>query len=375
MTNTSFEFDWTAFWLSLAFGACFYIFRRWSKQFSPPRVFYSNVKGLEFQKKSFKALGSHFPKVLEYAALLLFVIAFIDPRFYIQKPLSGELPPEEALEGIAIYFVLDQSGSMAESVEVDRGKSLPKVEILKTLTSAFIKGDPTLGLSGRPNDMIGLIAFARVPQVLSPLTLEHKAILKQLAAFDSVHDKNWDGTGIGYAIYKTAHLIAATRHFAQDLAVKGKPAYDIKNTIMILVTDGLQEANPLDLNNPLRTMDIPDAAAYAKEQGIRLYIVNLEPKLATEELAPFRHQMQKAAALTGGDFFFVNGSTNLLQIYSEIDRLEKSKLPWTEEQALSKDMLPQLYQKISLYPYLVALGMLFLIISIGLNATVMRKVP
>ena len=32
---------------------------------------------------------------------------------------------------------------------------------------------------------------------------------------------------------------------------------------MVLVTDGVQEINPLDNGNPLRTIDIPEAAAFA----------------------------------------------------------------------------------------------------------------
>jgi Ca-activated chloride channel homolog len=385
MADFSFELDWKAFWVSLIFVISFYVFYLWSRKFPNPKMYYSKTSELEQLQQTFKAKSKLLPKKLQYIALFAALFAFLDPRVYVSKIGTSSGAPSEATEGIAIYFILDQSGSMQESIPIsfpgDPDQSMPKIKILKKLTTDFIQGDKALNLSGRPNDMIGLIAFARVPEVLSPLTLEHKAILEKLADLEVVKDKNLDGTGIGYAIYKTAHLIAATRHFAQELADKGKPAYEIQNTIMILVTDGLQESNPLDQGNPLRTMDIPVAAHYAKDQGIRLYIVNLEPKLSTEELAPFRHQMENAAHSTGGEFFFISDSKSLLTIYSDIDRLEKSKLPWKEELAaqaekkLSKDSLPNLYQRISLYPTLIMISLFALLLSIFLDSTVMRKVP
>jgi Ca-activated chloride channel homolog len=378
MAEISFEIDWKALGISLIFVLSCFFLSQWSKRYSLPTIFYSNTADLVLQKKTFKALTNHVPRILEFTALALFILAFINPRFYIPRP-SLEPPPSEATQGIAIYMVLDQSGSMAEAVDapyIDSRKPVPKVEILKKLTSAFIKGDPAIGLSGRPNDLIGLIEFARVPQVVAPLTLDHKAILDQLASFDSVHDKNIDGTGIGYAIYKTAHLIVATRHYAQDLAGKEKPAYTIKNTVIMLVTDGVQEVNPLDAGNPLRSMDIPDAAEYAKEQGVRLYIVNLEPQISSEEFAPFRHQMQNAAELTGGKFFFVNSTTSLPDIYADIDLLEKSEIqPNIFGKNLSKDDLPSKYHRISLYPFLIMIGMACLLLSVILNATLLRRIP
>lgn len=386
MNGWSFAIDWRAFGIAAVFCIAYYYFQQISRKFPSPRLFFSNLRDFEPQNPVLKARYSFLPKYLEYAALAAFLLGFIDPKIFVPKPIMpGANTPSEATEGIGIYFLLDQSGSMADSITItlpgQRLVSLPKEQILKELTTDFIKGNSEMGLGGRPNDMIGLVTFARIPQVIAPLTLDHKAILDDLKKVEVVKDKTWDGTDIGYAIYKTAHLIAATKHYAQELAGAGKPAYDIKNTIIILVTDGLQESNPLDAGNPLRTMDIPEGAAYAKEQGVRVYIVNLEPKLITEEFAPFRHQMQEATESTGGKLFMIDSSTNLVQIYADIDQLEKSKLPWQEElmsqiaSQLPKDKLPDLFHRISFYPYFIALGILFLFLSIFLNTTVMRKVP
>jgi len=165
------------------------------------------------------------------------------------------------------------------------------------------------------------------------------------------------------------------RHYAEELISKGQPAYNIKQTVIILVTDGLQDPNPLDKGKRLRNMDVPEAAAYAKEQGVRLYIVNVDPALGTEEYAPYRHIMQRAAALTGGKFFMADSSTNLSEIYRDIDQLEKSTLPAETLPKINKEERPDLFNRISLYPWLIALGLLSLFIALVLEFTWLRRIP
>jgi Ca-activated chloride channel family protein len=336
----------------------------------------SALNPLKETPKNLKARWACLPKYLEYAALIFFLIAFIDPRLFLPRTLHPkEQPPSEFTEGIAIYLVLDQSGSMEEPIISSRGKGETKMGLLKQLTRDFIQGNPDENLTGRSNDLLGIIEFARVPNVLAPLTLDHQAVLNQLDKIHVVKDKNHDGTAIGYAIYKTANLIAATRHFAEDIpAGKGKP-YDIKSTLMILVTDGVQEINPQDKGNPLRTIDIPEAAEYAKQQGVRVYIVNIDPGISAEEFAPFRQQMQHAVEANGGKFFMMNDARDLSKIYGEIDRLEKSKLPENAVQSISKSNLPQFFIRHPLYPFFIALGMICLLLSILLKSTWMRQMP
>lgn len=214
---------------------------------------------------------------------------------------------------------------------------------------------------------------------MAPLTLDHQSILDQLAMFDIMRVKDQDGTAIGYAIFKTVNLIAATRNYAKDLMGKGKPAYEIKSSVILLVTDGLQDPNPLDNGKRWRQIDPLEAAQYAKDNNVRLYIVNVEPKLAAEEFSANRNQMKKAAELTGGRFYMVDSSANLTEIYASIDRLEKSKLPIGQElmgkMQFNKDRLPNLYNRLSLYPYLIAFGLACLLLSVLIEATLLRRVP
>lgn len=366
----------------IAFLIVVYLLWRWINSYTQPYLFFSDIKSLTSSQASRRVTLSPWINCLKWLGLFTFLIAFIDPHFFINKyPDHLEQPnpyTPSPVEGIAIYLLLDQSGSMAEEVPIYSNmgarKRMSKIALLKKVTQQFIAGDPDLGLTGRPNDLIGLISFARGAEVMSPLTLDHQAILDQLSHFQAVGSRDQDGTAIGYAIYKAASLIAATRHYSQEIVEKGEPAYTIKNSVIILVTDGLQDPNPLDQGKRLRNIDIPDAAAYAKQQGIRLYIINVEPKITTEEFAPNRRQMQRAAESTGGKLLVVNNTTHLEDIYQEIDRLEKSPLP-LPLQDFNKEDRPDIYHRFSLYPFLIASGLIFLFFGLLLESTFFKRVP
>ncbi|MCB1135270.1 MAG: VWA domain-containing protein, partial [Chlamydiia bacterium] len=277
----------------------------------------------------------------------LLVIAAGDPHilFETDRFEDEDLWPDEGLEeqvsdtytppteGIAIYLVLDQSGSMREEMmmttETGRRVRMTRMDALKQVTAQFIKGSRHVGLEGRRQDQIGLVSFARVAQVLVPLTLDHGYVLQTLSQLNPVERREEDGTAIGYAILKTAHLITASKHFAQDLIQEGKPAYMAKSQVIILVTDGVAYTNPLDQDHPLRTTSVADAAAYAQEQGIRLYIINIEPAIGMVRYANDRDILLQAADRTGGKFYIVGQQGSLEEIYADIDTLERSQLPGT----------------------------------------------
>lgn len=379
MQDISFEIDYLALIIgafSLAVG--YFLWRR-SHQFAKPSFLFSTVDPMLSTPKDWKTRLVKLPYFFNICALALFLVAFTDPHLFVPKkhPISpgGENKNAIPTEGIAIYLLLDQSGSMAEEVTATingNRENIRKEDLLRQVTSEFIEGNPSAGLEGRPNDLIGLVSFARVPQVLSPLTLDHKAILKELSKVNVVQKPDEDGTAMGYAIFKTVNMIAATKHYAAELAHKGNPSYNIKNSIIILVTDGLQDPSILDKNSRLRNMGLEEAAAYAKANGVRLYLINIDPNTYSNELAPQRHQMEKITKMTGGRLYIVNDPGDITQIYADIDRLEKSVLP---QEGISKEKQPNLYRRISFYPYLIAFGMLLVLMSILLNTTVIRKVP
>ncbi len=376
MGELSFELDYLALILSAPGLVLGYFLWKRTDRFAEPSLFYSKIEPAYVSPKNWKSSLPKLSYQLSIGALILFVIAFLDPHFFIPKPPIPEGQKKTIpTEGIAIYLLLDQSGSMAEEVTATingQRESIRKEDLLRQVTRDFIAGNPSAGLEGRPNDLMGLVTFARVPQIVSPLTLDHQAILEELSKVHVVKKFDEDGTAMGYAIFKTVNMIAATKHFAAELAQKGNPSYDIQNSIIILVTDGLQDPSILDKNSRLRNMGLEEAATYAKKNGVRLYLINIDPNTYSEELAPQRHQMERITQLTGGRLYIVNDPGDLTQIYADINRIEKSVLP---QEGISKEKQPHLFRRISLYPYFIALGMLLLFIAILLNTTLARKVP
>lgn len=385
MATISFAIDWHALFLAGVFAFFCYLLWRIKQRFLAPSIYVSDLKSFNSSRGYRQYLSAHLPALLKYMSLALLLTAFIDPRLYIEQP--GPIEPDNqnlSSEGIALYLVLDQSGSMKETISVSSAglpKQSSKMDLLKKLTTQFIEGDPQAGLTGRPNDLIGLVGFARTARLVAPLTLDRRLVVEKLNRFDAVKDKTEDGTAIGYAIYKTTNLIASTRNFAKDLIGKGKPAYEIKSSVIVLVTDGMQDPNPADIGSRWRWIDPLEAAEFAKSNDVKLYIVNVEPALNSDKFSANRSQMRKTAEITGGKFFMLSQNSSLRDIYAEIDHLEKSSLPMQQEllnhlrKKLSLDELPNIYTRVSFYPYLIALGLACLVVWAALETAFLRRLP
>lgn len=302
------------------------------------------------------------------ATLLCFMIAFIDPHFLSPKPSSSLPHPPESTQGLAIYLVLDQSGSMNQIIvsneESDTSPLLSRIDLLKQVTEQFILD--------HPSDLMGIVAFARVPKVLVPLTLDQSVLLKALHDLRVVKHPDEDGTAIGYAIFKTANIIHATRQFAKEEKANTPPPYDIKGSVMIVVTDGFQNPSRLDQGNRLRTMELDDAAAYAKKEKIHLYVINIDPEFALEKYAPERRQLETITRETGGEFFLVKDPHDLSSIYQSIGRLEKGTISPTMNPMKDEKLVEQ---RFSLYPFFLGLGLLGLFAVLFLELWIVRKVP
>src|SRR5258708_18315362 len=104
--------------------------------------------------------------VLRALALLLLAVAAAGPRW---PDLRTRIPTE----GIAVEILVDVSGSMAESdFQWDRER-ISRLDAVKRAFRLFVAGgDGPSGesLPRRPDDLIGLIAFATRPESPCPLT-------------------------------------------------------------------------------------------------------------------------------------------------------------------------------------------------------------
>lgn len=284
------------------------------------------------KRRSLRSMASLASFWLFWAALVLIVIAICNPRMQIteKNPLVSLEKSTLPREGIAIYFLVDESGSMNEKVSVTgpRGDtiSVRKIDLAKKAILEFVEGSKGLNLPGRKNDLIGLLAFARVPEILCPLTLNRQEIASRLKAIEPVKEDVRNGTAIGYAIFKAVNIIVATEHFAKRQESQHKSAYNIANQAIIIITDGLQSPNPNDKENPFRFMPPDEAINYAKDNGVRVFYVGIDPILAKKDFASDVKEMKALMQASGGELFLADSAMPVEEILRVIDTMEKSVL-------------------------------------------------
>ena len=359
--------DFQAFFILLSFLGIVWFFYKWAKQYDEPSLLFPDLAPFNAKKKpSFKQKYAFLPKVCLWTAFTALALSFIDPHYFALK--DGAVDNSQKFEGIAIYLIADESGSMMEEVNArgDTGSvaKMTKIDLLKKVTFPFIKN--------RPDDLIGLVSFARTADVRAPLTLDHQTVIDEILALAPSINEEQGGTAIGFAVFKTVNLIVATKHFANDLIKEGKPAYEIKNAIIVLVTDGVQNVNPRDINDKFRSMDVSEAALYAKENNVRFYAINIDPSILTSKFKPERNLMQRVTESTGGHFYVIDNSTSLSHIYDEINKIEKSEI---KNIPLSKAEQPELYQRVSFFPYLLEIALSFLFLYVLMETFYFKRVP
>ena len=340
------QLDYSAF-IGLAIVLLlFYRFYSFSKE--SPVLLFSTVKNFRLRKRTFLEKFSKIPTWLFLTGLGCLGLALLDPHMATEESDTDQ-PPHE---GLAFYLVLDRSGSMATVIDRNSSRFTRMQEAAKQLIQKF------------PKDLIGVVSFSRAAEVISPLTLDHKLLNKKIDKLEVVKDTAHDGTSMGYAIYKTAHLIAASKAFSEQDSEEDSP-YKILSAFMIVVTDGLQDPSLLDKGNRLRSMELDEAAAYAKEKGIKVYIVNIEPKIQEEQFAPNRREMERITKLTGGELIFANRLDDLKKTLLSIPEKEKNQI--YDAGSMIKT------SRISFYPYFVFLSLLFLGAYTVLVHTFFRK--
>ena len=159
----------------------------------------------------------------------------------LARPQRTHSQTSVTANGIDIVLALDISGSM-QALDFKVGNvRVNRVAVVKSVVSKFI--------DERPNDRIGLIAFAAAPYIVSPLTLDHDWLQQNLERINvGLGD---DGTAIGSAI------AAAVNHL-RTTATKSK--------VVILLTDGVNNSGKIP---PLA------AAEAARALGVKVYTIGV----------------------------------------------------------------------------------------------------
>jgi Ca-activated chloride channel family protein len=238
---------------------------------------------------------------LRAAGIVLLVLA-------LARPQTADARVQTHSEGISIQLVIDNSYSM-RTTDYDLGReSISRLDAVKHSVRLFIAGGEH-GLSGRPDDRIGIITFAREPDVVCPATLDHAAALD---ALEHIQLAPPVGTNIGDAL---AWALDRLRH---------DPA---KEKIIILLSDGS--------HNVKEGMAPLAAAQLAADLKVKVYTIGAvgnrfgKTKMVTrrgDDDSVDEPMMQKIAESTGGKYFRATDTNGLTSIYEEIDKLEKSQL-------------------------------------------------
>ncbi|MDH5560283.1 MAG: VWA domain-containing protein [Deltaproteobacteria bacterium] len=307
--------------------------------------------------------GSSFRVRLRWVLILIRVLAVVLLLIAFARPKKGLEVIKTSRKGIAIQMVLDRSSSMTEPLSY-KGDDLDRLGVVKRVFEEFVLGNGE-ELKGRINDMIGLISFAGFMEENAPLTLDHQSLVN-FAKTITPATKIEDGTMIGDAIYyATLKLISVDDLLKR--AGKQEDRYQIKSKVIILLTDGQQTQGGMD---PI------EAARFAKENHIKLYIIAMVSEDAYVKNQTLLGQffsmnrrpidtrlIEEAAKITQGYFAKATSGEKLIEIYQEIDKLEKSD--FEERFTTYKEQ----------YQIWIVMALALLLIETGLSQTLFRKIP
>jgi Ca-activated chloride channel homolog len=224
----------------------------------------------------------------------------------LARPQRGQSRTEVTANGIDIVLGLDVSGSMQALDFLIDERRVNRIQVVKSVVSKFIEE--------RPDDRIGLIAFAAAPYLVSPLTLDHDWLQQNLERVNTALAAD-DGTAIGSAIAAGVNRLRTT---------------NAKSKVMILLTDGMNNTGKI---SPIA------AAEAAKAMGVKIYTIGVGVRgmapilvkdnagnshLIMDKVDVDEKTLQTVANETGGNFYRATDTDSLQKIYEQINRLEKT---------------------------------------------------
>ena len=281
---------------------------------------------------------------LIHAPFLLRILAFVMIILVLARPQTTDNWQNSEIEGIDIMLAMDISTSMlAEDLQPNR------LEAAKQVAAEFI--------NGRPNDNIGLSIFAGEAFTQCPLTVDHSVLLNlfQSVSCEMIYKGMIeDGTAMGMGLAN-----AVTR--LKDSKAKSK--------VVILLTDGVNNRGEI---SPMTAADI------AKQFGIRVYTIGV----GTNGNAPYplrtysgvqyiqtpveidEQTLTQIAGTTNGNYFRATSNTKLKEVYTEIDKLEKTKLSVKEFSKREEE-----------YEVFALVAFFCILLELLLRNTVLKKIP
>jgi Ca-activated chloride channel homolog len=292
-----------------------------------------HMPGLQPLEKS----GTTYRNYLRHILFAIRTIAIILLIIILARPQSTDRFQNVSTEGIDIVLALDISGSMlARDFRPDR------LEASKDVATEFI--------SGRPYDRIGLVVFSGESFTQCPLTTDHAVLINLLQEIQSGMIE--DGTAIGMGLANAINRIKDSEAISK---------------VIILLTDGINNRGEIAPAT---------AAGIAKTFGVRVYTIGV----GTQGMAPYPVQtpfgtqyqnmpveideaiLKEIAQTTGGRYFRATDNDKLIQVYNEIDKLEKSKID-----------VKQFTRKEEKYLIPAIIAFCLLVIEMLIRNTILRK--
>ncbi|GGP53487.1 VWR domain protein in aerotolerance operon BatA [Shewanella algicola] len=217
----------------------------------------------------------------------------------IARPQWLGEPIELPSKGRDLMMAVDLSGSMQIEDMVINGQTVNRFTLIQHVLSNFIER--------RNGDRLGLILFADHAYLQAPLTQDRRSVATFLA--DAQIGLVGKQTAIGEAI---------------ALAVKRFDQVDESNRVLILLTDGSNNAGSIE----------PEVAAQiAAKRNITIYTIGVGAEVferrtifGKERVNPSMDldeaQLKKLAEMTNGYYFRARNTEELDSIYQQIDKLE-----------------------------------------------------
>ncbi len=316
---------------------------------SEAAVRFSNISLAKSVSQARLSRPGRFLFSLRLLALAAFVIA-------LARPQMGKIDNTEDANGIDIVVTLDLSVSMA-ALDLSPNQSvLTRLDVAKEVVSNFIEK--------RPYDRIALVAFAADAYVISPLTLNHDWLDKNLERLE-IGEIDGFGTAIGTALGASVNRL-------RD--------HKARSQIVILLTDG---------ENNSGTLSPVDAADAAKSYGVKVYTIATGKKGLVSVAETTRDgriirdplgnpitrrrkvnsdydetELKEIAKITDGLFFRATEAGDLERIYDEIDALEKTTVELRSYATFTEYFI---------WPTLI--GLLLLVLEQLLSNTRYRRLP
>ncbi|GHT11077.1 hypothetical protein AGMMS4956_03530 [Bacteroidia bacterium] len=296
-----------------------------------PTLQLSTIDGLVGKKNSRYYL-QHLPFVVRCLALSMMFAA-------LARPQSSTRSENIYTEGIDIVLALDISSSMlAQDFKPDR------LQAAKDIGTQFV--------ADRITDRIGLVVFAGESFTQCPLTTDRVTLVNLMKDVECGMIE--DGTAIGNGLATSVSRLKDSKSVSR---------------VVILLTDGV--------NNRGEVAPIT-AAEIAKTYGIRVYTIGV----GTIGTAPYpvmtawgvqmqqvpveidEEMLRQIAQMTNGKYFRATNNAKLLDIYKEINQLEKAKVEVDSLTHLKEEFVPY-----------ALLALAFLLLEIVLRWTVLRRLP